>query len=534
MKGQAISFLTIIIIALSVLTILTMFRTPLLGTGNNMGDKFETRYSVLTMQNAMKAADIYMKTAGRYSVYQASYDVFRQGGFEDMENKIYNYWYDTFNPVKVPTSDDFINAISSKTEEYVNRYAYENYNFMREFSVTLPVYEVTLSTGNTMESVELVAKSPKNMVLSKIQATGGISSIQESGNFTDSMDTNLSGLYGEAAKLSITDIINEIRAGMQSVTPSGDCTDSYTSGNAEKESIKQGIMAIKLSKPADTQDYSYDISMVHSDTKRSPGSPCKYTHLGIVKVNITAKRVLLPVLNEDGPNFAPAELIFLIRYAQTSTQEAPTQVGLNIVPTDNAVLSKIVRPEFAVPDIGMRNSATMSKYCKNNVNFNDYIAKASQLFDISPALIRAVICRESFFNPRAGSSAGAVGLMQIIPATFKGLEDGSESKYCISKVGADTWKSMVESATSGAPREDPYQSIMRGACYISSFYNKEYSNLGDIGRIRCSLAAYNAGPGAVQKQGWESHECDPDKINYKETKEYVAIITSWLEISKTA
>ncbi|MCL6577986.1 MAG: lytic transglycosylase domain-containing protein [Candidatus Bathyarchaeota archaeon] len=50
-------------------------------------------------------------------------------------------------------------------------------------------------------------------------------------------------------------------------------------------------------------------------------------------------------------------------------------------------------------------------------NFKDYINAASQKYGVDPAIISAVIYQESGGNPNAISSAGAIGLMQIMPAT---------------------------------------------------------------------------------------------------------------------
>lgn len=123
---------------------------------------------------------------------------------------------------------------------------------------------------------------------------------------------------------------------------------------------------------------------------------------------------------------------------------------------------------------------------------NNAISMASQKYGVDGKLIRAVIKQESDFNPEAVSSAGAMGLMQLMPANCK--EDGVTDPLNIE------------------------QNIDGGTKQLKGYLNKYKS-------VEMSLMAYNAGPGTVQRRGVQS-------INdlYKmpaETRNYVAKVMNY-------
>jgi soluble lytic murein transglycosylase-like protein len=121
--------------------------------------------------------------------------------------------------------------------------------------------------------------------------------------------------------------------------------------------------------------------------------------------------------------------------------------------------------------------------------FKAEVDAAAAKYGIDPALLRGLIRQESNFNPSAGSPAGAQGLCQLMPGTAAALG-------CTNPL-------------------DPAQNIDAGAKYL----RQQLDAFG--GDVTKALAAYNAGPGAVQRYGGVPP--------YAETQNYVRQVQAYAD-----
>lgn len=143
-------------------------------------------------------------------------------------------------------------------------------------------------------------------------------------------------------------------------------------------------------------------------------------------------------------------------------------------PNQNYKIVVTSRKERESPDSPSQTSfsaggmaATQKFLLPNDESFSKHINEAAKTHDLDPYLIKSVIKAESDFDPNVQSSKGAQGLMQLIPSTAKlvGCNDSFDAR----------------------------QNILGGSNYLRMML-KRFD-----GRIDYALAAYNAGPGNVEK-----------------------------------
>ena len=134
-------------------------------------------------------------------------------------------------------------------------------------------------------------------------------------------------------------------------------------------------------------------------------------------------------------------------------------------------------------------ASTLSQEIEKTQPLEQIFQKAADTYGVDKSLLKAMAKAESEFDPNATSKSGAMGIMQLMPATAKSL--GVTDAY------------------------DPEQNIMGGAKYIASLLDKYNGN------VSYALAAYNAGSGNVDKYGG----IPP----FEETQNYVTKILGYLQ-----
>ena len=144
------------------------------------------------------------------------------------------------------------------------------------------------------------------------------------------------------------------------------------------------------------------------------------------------------------------------------------------------------------------------------IKYEEYVSEYSRMHKVDPALVYAIMKSESGFSQNAKSKAGAVGLMQIMPNTFKWLQA----------------KKGVKS-TSAVDLTDPKVNIDNGTYLISLLLEKYKSE-------QVAICAYNAGIGTVD--GWlDDENCSENGVTlsyipYRETRHYLNKVMKTKEI----
>ncbi|HEY9162238.1 MAG TPA: lytic transglycosylase domain-containing protein [Desulfomonilia bacterium] len=152
-------------------------------------------------------------------------------------------------------------------------------------------------------------------------------------------------------------------------------------------------------------------------------------------------------------------------------------------PIDRSDMKLYLKEKRKIKTKSYSGISRIPQFKLSNKKYDQLIQEYSRLHGVDPLLVKCVMELESGYNPMALSSKGAIGLMQLMPGTA-------------SILGVNPW--------------DEEENIKGGTRYLADMLNRYNWD------IEKALAAYNAGPGAVDKWGG----IPP----YQETQDYVRII----------
>ena len=135
------------------------------------------------------------------------------------------------------------------------------------------------------------------------------------------------------------------------------------------------------------------------------------------------------------------------------------------------------------------------------LRYEQIVVGHAENYELAPELVAAVIYQESKFDADAVSESGAVGLMQLLPATAQGIAD---------RTGGSGWQER--------DLVDPELNVRYGSWYLRHLLDK-------YGSEELALAAYNAGQANVDRWREEGVE-----IQFPETRHYVHRVQELKEI----
>lgn len=180
----------------------------------------------------------------------------------------------------------------------------------------------------------------------------------------------------------------------------------------------------------------------------------------------------------------------LIVACLTLVFESPATADIYMRVDENGVMHFTNAPTTSNFQIYIKDREKRRKTRIDTNRFDPYIDEAATLNGVAFPLIKAVIRAESAFNPEAVSKKGALGLMQIMPFNLDAFQVYDPF--------------------------DPWQNIMGGARYLKALLQRFN------GQVPLALAAYNAGPEAV-----DTYRGIPP---FQETEEYVKKVMTFFDM----
>jgi len=174
------------------------------------------------------------------------------------------------------------------------------------------------------------------------------------------------------------------------------------------------------------------------------------------------------------------------------------------------LIQRYKRPLLAIIVLGGMAMWYQSWRTYREESQDEVIRAAAMKYGVDPALIKAVVWRESWFNPRATGSSGEVGLMQI-------MKDTANDWATAERIRLFTHQQLY----------DPVRNTQCGAWYLRRLLNR-YRHTDNP--VVYALAAYNAGPTRVTKWGKGTGQTNSNvflaQMDFPGTKNYVRSVAA--------
>lgn len=206
------------------------------------------------------------------------------------------------------------------------------------------------------------------------------------------------------------------------------------------------------------------------------------------------------------------------REAAAESRALPPSRGrdLRLAQADFAVghfSSAVVHAKRAFPEMGTAGEGSVPESWRRlyyPIEEGGYIKERAEEFELDPAMLRALIRQESVFEAGAKSRAGALGLMQLMPATARGLS-----------------RSVLRQRYRKAFLYDPGINTRLGAAYLKNLLDHFQ------GRALFALAAYNGGPARMDRVLKDNPGRSEDELfeshPFAETRDYVRRVLLYAE-----
>jgi hypothetical protein len=298
--------------------------------------KAEMQSRIYAMNNALTAAKTYSETALDYSVYQAAYDYLHNGQEE------------------IPEDQEMENTLSTMIKNNLDIYTAQNYDFLTEYHVSFPNFNVEVTTEPGIMSVNM--KSEDNLNIHKTQESGETIHLEKNPEISTSYNINLGGLLAEGRNISTLAseglkkaIQNEISLpaeASQAVEECGTAQDlesdciSLISGYSSKTGLETSLKtliedSINSRKTVWEHSDNFNISIEILDTQvqvlvegdyscgqaNTLNCSFSYTAESTVKVSVKQKNAeIYPVFTGENVETVPLELIFLVREQQSQPE----------------------------------------------------------------------------------------------------------------------------------------------------------------------------------------------------------------------